>query len=125
MVSTSGAGKYRATWSKRPCAERGAGGDTAVATGGHRVYQSTCAERSVQKAKREQRQFDDHDRDVAVGAGGVWVANSRDGTVSRIDPESNKVIATIHIGNNPQGIAVGAGAVWVSVQAREPGGLPR
>ena len=63
--------------------------------------------------------------DVAVGAGGVWVANSRDGTVSRIDPQSNKVIATIHVGSSPQGIAVGAGAVWVSVQAREPGGLPR
>jgi YVTN family beta-propeller protein len=63
--------------------------------------------------------------DVAVGAGGVWVANSRDGTVSRIDPQSNKVIATIHVGSSPQRIAVGAGAVWVSVQAREPGGLPR
>ena len=63
--------------------------------------------------------------DVAVGAGGVWVANSRDGTVSRIDPESNNVIATIHVGSSPQGIAVGAGVVWVTVQAREPGGLPR
>jgi YVTN family beta-propeller protein len=63
--------------------------------------------------------------DVAVGAGGVWVANSRDGTVSRIDPQSNKVIVTIEVGGSPQGIAVGAGAVWVSVQAREPGGLPR
>jgi YVTN family beta-propeller protein len=61
--------------------------------------------------------------DVAVGVGGVWVANSRDGTVSRIDPRSNKIIATIRVGNSPRGIAVGAGAVWVSVQAREPGGL--
>jgi YVTN family beta-propeller protein len=63
--------------------------------------------------------------DVAVGADGVWVANSRDGTVSRIDPRSNKVIATIRIGSSPQGIAVGAGAVWVSVQARQPAGLRR
>jgi YVTN family beta-propeller protein len=62
---------------------------------------------------------------VAVGAGGVWVANSRDGTVSRIDPQSNTVVATIRIGNSPQGIAVGAGAVWVSVQAREPDGAER
>jgi DNA-binding beta-propeller fold protein YncE len=26
---------------------------------------------------------------IAVGLGSVWVANSRDGTVSRIDPGSN------------------------------------
>ena len=57
--------------------------------------------------------------DVAVGAGAVWVANSRDGTVSRIDPQSKKVVATIHVGGSLRGIAVGAGAVWVSVQARE------
>jgi YVTN family beta-propeller protein len=63
--------------------------------------------------------------DVAVGAGGVWIANSRDGTVSRIDPQSNHVIATIRVGHSPQGIAVGAGSVWVSVQAREPAGLKR
>jgi YVTN family beta-propeller protein len=63
--------------------------------------------------------------DVAVGADGVWVANSRDGTVSRIDPRSNKVIATIRLGNSPQGIAVGAGAVWVSMQARDSVGLRR
>src|SRR6266542_4446544 len=61
--------------------------------------------------------------DVAVGAGGVWVANSRDGTVSRIDPQTNEVVATIRLGNSPQAIAVGGGGVWVTVQARERGGL--
>ena len=66
-----------------------------------------------------------HPVDVAVGAGGVWVANSREGTVSRIDPQSNRVIATIRVGHSLQGIAVGGGAVWVSVQAREPDGLRR
>jgi YVTN family beta-propeller protein len=63
--------------------------------------------------------------DIAVGAGGVWVANSREGTVSRIDPQSNQVIATIRVGHSLQGIAVGGGFVWVSVQAREPVGLRR
>jgi YVTN family beta-propeller protein len=63
--------------------------------------------------------------DVAVGAGGVWVANSRDGTVSRIDPQSNQVTSTIRVGHSLQGIAVGGGFVWVSVQAREPAGLGR
>jgi YVTN family beta-propeller protein len=63
--------------------------------------------------------------DIAVGADGVWVANSREGTVSRIDPQSNQVIATIRVGHSLQGIAVGGGFVWVSVQAREPVGLRR
>jgi YVTN family beta-propeller protein len=61
--------------------------------------------------------------DVAAGAAGVWVANSRDGTVSRIDPHTNEVVATIRLGKSPQAIAVGGGAVWVTVQAHEPGGL--
>ncbi len=61
--------------------------------------------------------------DVAAGAGGVWVANSRDGTVSRIDPHTNKVVATIRLGNSPRAIVVGGGAVWVTVRAPEPGGL--
>jgi YVTN family beta-propeller protein len=63
--------------------------------------------------------------DIAVGAGGVWVANSREGTVSRIDPQSNHVIATIRVGHSLRSIAVGGGFIWVSVQAREPVGLRR
>ena len=51
-----------------------------------------------------------------MGFGSVWVANSRDGTVSRIDPRSNKVVKTIAVGGSPRSIAVGNGRVWVSVQ---------
>jgi YVTN family beta-propeller protein len=42
------------------------------------------------------------------------VTNRTDFTVSRIDPRTNRVVATIKIGNRPQGIAAGHGAVWVS-----------
>ena len=55
--------------------------------------------------------------DVAVDETGVWVANSLDRTVSRLDPESGDMVATIEIGNEPQRIAAGEGAVWVTVQA--------
>ncbi len=51
---------------------------------------------------------------VALGAGSVWVANSGDGTVSRIDPATNKVVATIHVGTNPKWVVVGFGSVWVT-----------
>jgi YVTN family beta-propeller protein len=60
--------------------------------------------------------------DVAVAEGGVWVANSRDGTVSRIDPSRNAVVATIEAGNEPRRLALAEGMVWVSVQARAAGG---
>ena len=51
----------------------------------------------------------------AAGAGSVWVANSDDGTVTRIDPASNQVTAAIPIGNRPYAVTAGHGAVWVSV----------
>jgi YVTN family beta-propeller protein len=44
----------------------------------------------------------------------VWVA-SADGTVSRIDPTTTKVMATANVGGTPIGIAFGMGKVWVSV----------
>jgi YVTN family beta-propeller protein len=54
---------------------------------------------------------------VAVGAGAVWVVNRNDGTVSRIDPDRNEVVATIAIGREPRRIAAGGKAVWVSIAA--------
>ena len=53
---------------------------------------------------------------IAFGEGAVWVANSGDGTVSRIDSETEEVVETIEVGNRPVGIAAGAGSVWVTVQ---------
>jgi len=52
---------------------------------------------------------------VAVGEGAVWIADGRDsGTVSRLDPATNAVTATLDIGTEILGLAVGAGAVWVT-----------
>ncbi|MGA2927152.1 MAG: protein kinase [Solirubrobacteraceae bacterium] len=52
---------------------------------------------------------------IAVGQGGVWVANNTDGTVSRIDPGTGKVAGNpIAVGNSPDAIAVGQGGVWVA-----------
>jgi streptogramin lyase len=53
-----------------------------------------------------------------VGAGGVWVMEQDDGTVSHIDPTVDQVVSTI-VTDPPsiQGgdITVGEGAVWVRV----------
>jgi YVTN family beta-propeller protein len=46
------------------------------------------------------------------------VANSGDGTVSRIDPRANRVVATIAIGGAPQAVAIADGRAWVTVDAQ-------
>ncbi len=49
---------------------------------------------------------------VATGFGAIWTADHDDGTVTRIDPASATVTATIEVGAAPHSMAVGAGAVW-------------
>jgi YVTN family beta-propeller protein len=46
------------------------------------------------------------------------VANSLDGTISRVDPRARRVVATIQVGGLPKELAVSAGAVWVAVDGR-------
>jgi YVTN family beta-propeller protein len=50
---------------------------------------------------------------IAVGEGGVWVAN-RDNTVVRIDPRTNEATASATVAPGSAAIAVGEGAVWVA-----------
>jgi DNA-binding beta-propeller fold protein YncE len=55
-------------------------------------------------------------RRLAFGYGAVWVTNAN-GTVSRIDPASDRVVATIVLpraGRMAGAIAAGAGSVWVA-----------
>jgi len=50
---------------------------------------------------------------VAAGAGSLWVANSADGTVTRIDP-ATLMATTIPVGHGPDAVAVNAAGVWVA-----------
>jgi peptide/nickel transport system substrate-binding protein len=50
---------------------------------------------------------------IAIGATGVWVTNSLDGTLSRIDPD-NDVATTMTVGDGPTGVTVGTDNVWVA-----------
>jgi YVTN family beta-propeller protein len=51
---------------------------------------------------------------ITYGAGSVWVTNSGDNTVMRINPKTHEVIQTITVGSNPVGIAVAGSHVWVT-----------
>ena len=50
---------------------------------------------------------------VAAGEGAVWVANE-EGTVSRVDAATRRVVQRITVGRDPAGVAAGHGAVWVA-----------
>jgi hypothetical protein len=52
--------------------------------------------------------------DVSAGEGAVWVA-SGSGSVSRIDPRTDRVTMTVPLHNPAAGIAAGLGSVWVTV----------
>ncbi len=52
-------------------------------------------------------------RALAAGGGSIWVADTRDQTVSRLDPDQNRVV-TIPVGSDPVAVAFGDGALWVA-----------
>ena len=52
-------------------------------------------------------------RELAAAYGSVWVTSSL-GLVSRVDPRSGRVLATIEAGEGASGIAAGAGSLWVA-----------
>lgn len=51
---------------------------------------------------------------IAVGEGAVWVGNSSEHTLLRIDPVRRRVARRIGLGVKPSLVAVGAGSVWVA-----------
>jgi YVTN family beta-propeller protein len=60
---------------------------------------------------------------IAVGPTGVWVANTEDDTVTRIDPSTDEVVATVPVTDRPDDVAVGNDFVWVGddANAENPG----
>jgi class 3 adenylate cyclase/DNA-binding beta-propeller fold protein YncE len=54
---------------------------------------------------------------IAVGEGGVWVASNTTSTVTRIDPDTRRVLKAIPTSSSGGGlgtVAIGAGAVWAA-----------
>lgn len=53
-------------------------------------------------------------RSVAVGIGSLWVIADARGTVARIDPVANAVVAEFHTDPGASDLAFGEGALWVA-----------
>jgi streptogramin lyase len=58
---------------------------------------------------------------IAVGEGGVWVANADQQTLVRIDPKT-KQTTSIGLGTDVADVAVGFGSIWVAGGNGEKGG---
>jgi DNA-binding SARP family transcriptional activator/ABC-type transport system substrate-binding protein/sugar lactone lactonase YvrE len=54
---------------------------------------------------------------VVGGGGSVWIANSADGTVSRIDRGRDQPVNVIPVGESPAALAFGEGSLWVADSA--------
>jgi DNA-binding beta-propeller fold protein YncE/predicted Ser/Thr protein kinase len=55
---------------------------------------------------------------VAAGPDGVWVTSERDGTVTRLDPDSGEAIGRRDLGAGVSGVAVGGRWTWVTNSRR-------
>ena len=53
-------------------------------------------------------------RGIAAGGGAIWIGDSAQNRVVRLDPKTNGVTQTIGVGSGPGALAFGGGAVWVA-----------
>jgi YVTN family beta-propeller protein len=51
---------------------------------------------------------------LATGAGSVWVMTDKSGTLTRIDPATNKAVAEIYVAPGSYAVAFGEDAVWIT-----------
>jgi peptide/nickel transport system substrate-binding protein len=51
---------------------------------------------------------------VTVGEGALWVTNSAGATVSRVSPDTMRIVQPYNVGNGPGGLTVARGGVWVA-----------
>jgi YVTN family beta-propeller protein len=52
--------------------------------------------------------------DLSLDERWVWVTNQLGGTVSRVDPNTNRIDRTVAVGRAPHAIATGGGFIWVA-----------
>jgi DNA-binding beta-propeller fold protein YncE/predicted Ser/Thr protein kinase len=51
---------------------------------------------------------------LAVGPRTVWATSAVDGTLTGIDPHTQRVVSKIQVGKGASGVTIGTGSVWVS-----------
>ncbi len=57
---------------------------------------------------------------ITIAGKDVWVSDEARNRIVRIDPQRNRVVASIETGNRAAGMTVAAGRIWVAAQAVGP-----
>jgi YVTN family beta-propeller protein len=92
----------------------GGGSDSEKGSSGGGTKKEAKAETITNPKALSPIQLDPGVDGIEVGAGSVWVTNKDRGTLTRIDPDSRKVVGTTRVGANPDSVAVGEGSLWVT-----------
>ncbi len=58
---------------------------------------------------------------VTFGAGSVWVTAVHQGTLARVDPQTNEIVDVVRTGGFATYAVIGEGAVWLNIQRRGSG----
>ena len=99
---------------KHPC--------SGLAAGFGSVWVPNCGDSSITRLDltdgKAQATFPmtiaDSEGGVAIGAGSFWILTDTKGTLARIDPATNKIVAEIYVAPGSYAVAFGENAVWVT-----------
>jgi streptogramin lyase len=113
-------GKLAEVAMRHPC------GAMAIASGS--LWVADCDDRTLVRIDLKTAQVSatiatgiahpDGELNVVAGAGSIWVASDAKGVIARVDPASNKVIASIDVSPDTSYLAFGFDAVWAVSGAR-------
>ena len=103
---------------KAPC--------SGLATGFGSLWVPNCGDSTVTRVGLQDAKVQatfpltiaDSEGGVAVGAGSFWMLTDTRGTLARVDPDSNKVVAEIYVPPGSFAVAFGEGAIWVTSTER-------
>jgi hypothetical protein len=55
---------------------------------------------------------------IVAGAGSIWIITDAKGTLARIDPATNTVVAEVYVAPGSYGLAFGEDALWATSSER-------
>lgn len=100
----------------------GKGPCSGLATGFGSLWVPNCGDRTISRVDLKTAKLTatfpigiaDSEGGLAVSPDSVWIMTDKNGTLARIDPANNKVVAEIYVARDSFTVAFGEDAVWVT-----------
>ncbi len=92
------------------------------------VWVASCTDQSIVRISLENNSIQatiplpiaDAEGSIVEAEGSVWVLSDKKGKLSKINPKTNKVVATIDVAPNSFAAAAGYGSVWITNTGDNP-----